>query len=122
MCCNSSSIFTCSSDQNILSYSLSDDEFKSSSDLIKKNSSVLQIVASDSNVFVLYNDRSVENLKADDISQVVSRVDKVEGLKGDVVDLAYIEAKNELWVTDDKGYVQVLNGDTLAPLDASLEL
>lgn len=44
-------------------------------------------------------------MKADDISQVVSRVDKVEGLKGDVVDLAYVEAKNELWVTDNKGYV-----------------
>ena len=41
-------------------------------DFVKKNSSVKQMVATETELFVLYNNNSFEILSADDISTVVA--------------------------------------------------
>lgn len=42
-------------------------------DFCKKHSSILHMVASENHVYVLYNDKSLEVLKADAIDQVVAK-------------------------------------------------
>ena len=82
------------------------------------------MVASESHVYVLYNDKSLEVLKADAIDQVVAKTTQMKDLgaaKGELTGLAYCEAKNEVWVSDVQGFVHILDGSTLAAVKPESE-
>ena len=96
----------------MMAYTLDDGHLKSQyEEFVKKGSSILKMVATEELLYVLYNDRSIEILKADDIKQSVASIKSVDGAK-DIVAMAL--AKNQLWVSDKDGMVFVLAADTLA--------
>jgi WD40 repeat protein len=94
---------------NVLQYSVDDSGLKSVGELQKKHSSVLQMIATESLVYALYTDKSIQVLKADDIHQMVCENKSL----GEIVGMAL--ATNQLWVADAKGLVHILSADTLKP-------
>ena len=65
------------------------------------------MIATDTFVYALYTDKSIQILKADDIHQMVSE----NKTAGEIVCMAL--AGTQLWVSDQKGLVHILNADTL---------
>lgn len=93
---------------NLIQYTVDDQgNLTSVGDLIKKHSSVLQMIATETLIYTLYTDKSIQILKAEDISQMVLETKSV----GEIVAMAL--TGNQLWVADTKGFVKILNADTL---------
>lgn len=109
LACNSKFIYAGSADMNLIQYSVDDNGLTSVGDLCKKHSSVLQMIATESLVYALYTDKSIQILKAEDVGQLVSETKTA----GEIVAMAL--TGNQLWVADNKGFVHVLNADTLKP-------
>lgn len=70
------------------------------------------MIATEDKLYMLYNDRSVEIAKAENMKETIHSVKKVEGTK-EIVAMAHCAAKNELWVGDKDGMVYILSADTL---------
>lgn len=70
------------------------------------------MIASEDKLFMLYNDRSLEIAKAEDMKESIHSVKQVEGTK-EIVAMAHVASKNELWVGDKDGLVYILSADTL---------
>lgn len=67
------------------------------------------MVASETMLYALFTDKSIQILKADDISQIL-----VENKNaGEIMAMAL--TGKQLWVADQKGFVHILNADTLKP-------
>lgn len=66
-------------------------------------------MATETLLYTLFYDKSIQILKADDPKQVVAETKTV----GEIVAMAL--AGSQLWVADNKGVVKILNADTLQP-------
>jgi WD40 repeat protein len=93
----------------MMQFAVGDDGLSSFGELQKKHSSLVQLIATETMVYALFLDRSIQILKADDIGQVVSENKSL----GEIVCMAL--AGSLLWVADKDGAVKVLNADTLQP-------
>lgn len=71
-------------------------------------------------VYVLYNDKKIEVLKADNVSTVLVETKPLKLKSGGEV-TAFTIAGNELWVGDNKGFVYILDSATLAMSDVELK-
>jgi WD40 repeat protein len=109
LACNSSFVYAASGDMNVLQFSVDYNGLSSVGELKKKHSSVLQFIATESMVYALFTDKSIHILKADDVHQTVAE----NKTAGDIVGMAL--AGSQLWVADSKGFVHILNADTLKP-------
>ena len=65
------------------------------------------MIATETMVYILYSDKSIQIVKADDIHQMVAENKSA----GEIVCMAL--AGSQLWVSDNKGFVHILNADTL---------
>jgi hypothetical protein len=84
--------------------------------LMKKTSSISLLHATDSVVYVLYSDKTLEMLKADNIEESLNKTDKLQNLgsaKGEATTFTYVEKNDEIWIGDNKGFIHVLDGQTL---------
>jgi len=119
--CNSKFVYSASGDGSMGHFEIVDGALKPViKEFIKKNGTVLTMTASDEHLYVLYHDMSLEILKADDISKEVAKVGQLKNLgvaKGEIASIAHVSAKNELWVSDIKGFVHILDATTLAPVE-----
>lgn len=76
VCTNSNNVYTSSQDSTMGHFVYSDGTLKPARDeMVKKHFSIKTMTATDEHVYVLYNDKSIEVLKADDVSSVVVRTD-----------------------------------------------
>jgi WD40 repeat protein len=106
---NSTHAYSGSADMHMMQFSVNDSGLTSVGELQKKHSSLVQMIATETMVYALFLDRSIQILKAEDISQMV-----VENkAAGEIVAMAL--AGSQLWVADKEGAVKVLNADTLQP-------
>jgi len=69
---------------------------------------------------VLYTNQSFEILSSEDIEKVI--VAKQDLGFGDLTAFAVCEAKNELWLSDKKGFAHIVDLATLNSIDAGKEL
>jgi len=72
--------------------------------------------ATEKKVYVLYEDKSIEILNADDISQSILKINRLNNLgvsKGDFTSLSVINSKNEVWLGDSKGFIHILDSNSL---------
>jgi len=86
-------------------------------DFIKRQASAEDMIATDEFVYVLYLDKSIHMLKADNIAEVVKDSGKLDSLgeaKGEVSCFALSPSRNELVIGDTKGFMHVLDASTLA--------
>lgn len=89
-------------------------------EIFKKSSSVIQMIASEDKLFMLYSNRSIEIAKAEDMKESLLTVKQVEGTK-EIQAMALCAAKNELWVGDKDGLVYILSADTLEKVQEPLK-
>jgi len=75
--------------------------------------------ASEENVWVLFNDFSIEVLDANDINNVVAsrKPGSVGSNDASIVGITVLSARKEIWVADNKGFAHVLDGLTLEPIE-----
>jgi len=87
----------------------------------KKHISAKHILATEDLVYVLYNDKSIQILKASHVgTTLVEKMGlKLEG-NAEVSSMA-LHGK-ELWVSDNKGNVHILDADTLMPKEIETPL
>jgi len=85
------------------------------STLIKKDNEITQMVATEEYLYVLYADKTIEALKADNIAESVAKSDKLDSLggKGEVTAFTYCEVNNELWIGDNKQSIHIFDAVTL---------
>ena len=92
---------------NVMQFSMGENGLESVGELKKKHSSVFQMIATETMVYTLYTDKSIQIVKADDIHQMVAE----NKTAGEIVCMAL--AGSQLWLSDTKGLVHILNADTL---------
>jgi len=84
-------------------------------DFIKKDSSVIAMQATEEHVYVLYNDKSMEILQAAGVNLSVAKVPKMKDLGAAAGELtSMVLCNGEIWVSDNKGFVHILDGGSLA--------
>lgn len=83
-----------------------------------KHASPALMQATESLLYIMYFDKSMQILKADNIEECVAESPKLEEVgeaKGKATCFAVCEARNEMIVCDNKGYAHIFDATTLAP-------
>lgn len=83
------------------------------------------MIATESELIIFYSDKTIEIRHADDIAECKKKSTKMVDLgaaKGDAVAISLVSSKNEIWVADNKGMVNILSSETLEPLADTPEL
>ena len=118
--CNSKYIYSAAGDQTMMVYEMKECAEQAGltlhsvlPDFIKKHSSVISMKATDSVLYIFYNDKSIQAVKADNIEEVIKEIPKND----DAQCFAICEATNELLVGDTKGMAHLFDATTLAPKD-----
>ena len=85
------------------------------STLVKKDCEIMQMLATEQFLYVLYADKTIEALKAENIAEVAAKSDKLDSLggKGEVSAFTFCEVNNELWIGDNKQSIHIFDADTL---------
>lgn len=122
-CCNSTFVYTASVDLKLMQWSLAGDAAPGTlkpclTGFLEKSASVMGWVCTEEKIYALYSNKAIEIMNAVNPAESIKAVGKlaVGAAKGDYTGLAYVASKNELWVCDSKGFITVLDGDTLDPV------
>ena len=117
ICTNSENVYSGSGDQHMGHFKLVDGALQSVA-LVKKTSSILKMIATDTAVYVLYTDKTMEMLSAGNIEESLAKTEKMEK----AVTFTYSEELDEIWVGDNKGFIEILDGKSIAPKPEAAEI
>jgi len=83
--------------------------------IIKKSNEIIQMITNEDVLYVLYADKTIEALKADLITEVIAKSDKLDSLggKGEVSSMGLCAVNGELWLGDNKGKIHIYDAATL---------
>ena len=87
-------------------------------EFVKRESSAQKMIATESVLYIMGLDKIIQAVKADNITEVIGQTEKLEALgesKGEAQCFAICEARNELYIGDNKGFAHIYDLTSFTP-------
>lgn len=116
--CNSKFVYAACNDNTLMALKMSDtDNTLASIDdtMTKKDSNIAQMIATEEILYILYTNKTIEAVKADLITEIIAKSDKLDSLggKGEATAMGLCTVNGELWIGDKQGKIHIFDATTL---------